>query len=239
MSALRDNPGRLCGFLYLLLLVGPLRLIYIPNVLFVHGDATKTAANIATHETLFRLGMVSEVFGAMVLVFLVLAFYRLFRGVDRNLALQVIILGGVMPALCNLVNVGIDGVVLMLAKGADFLSVFDKPQRDALALVFLRLWGQETTAAETLWGLWLLPLGLLVIRSGFLPRFIGYWLLVNGVAYVAVSLTGLMWPDYEDMVSNIAFPAMLGELVLMAWLAIKGVPQDLVDARARRRVRVA
>ena len=239
MSLLKNNPGRLCGFLYLLLLVGPLRLIYIPTVLFVHGDATKTAANITVHETLFRLGMASEVFGAMVRVFLVLAFYRLFRGVDRNLALQVIILGGVLPACGMLFNVGLDGAVLLLAKGADFLSAFDKSQRDALALLFLRLWGQETTAAETLWGLWLLPLGLLVIRSGFLPRFIGYWLLVNGVAYVALSMTGLMWPDYEDTVSNITFPAMLGELVLMGWLATKGVSQDAVDARARMAASIA
>jgi hypothetical protein len=228
---LTKNPGRIAGFLYLLLLVAPLRMIYIPSALFVHGDATATAANITTHETLFRLGMVSELFCGMVLIFLVLAFHRLFKGMDRYLAMLVIILGGVMPACTNFFNVVNDGAALILVRGADFLSVFDKPQRDALAMLFLRLHGQETVAAEILWGMWLFPLALLVYRSRFLPRFIGVWLILNGLAYVVTSLTGLLLPQYEDLVSTITFPALLGEMALMLWLAIKGVTQDAVDAR--------
>ena len=100
-----------------------------------------------------------------------------------------------------------DAAALMLARGADFLSVFEKPQRDALAMLFLRLHHQEVVAAEIFWGLWLFPLGVLVYRSRFLPRFLGVWLIINGFAYLAMSFTGLLLPQYEDMVSNIAFPA--------------------------------
>src|SRR5882672_5025380 len=159
------NPGRVVGFWYLLLVLGgPLRLIYIPNKLFVHGDAPATASNIAAHERLFRFGMLSDLFGAVVLIFLVLAFYRLFKAVDQRLAALLVIVGGVMPALINFVNVVSDAGALMVARsgsagGADFLSVFDKPQRDALVMLFLRLHHQQIVAAEILWGLWLFPMG--------------------------------------------------------------------------------
>src|SRR2546429_74633 len=112
------NPGRVVGFWYLLLVLGgPLRLIYIPNKLFVHDNAAATASNIAAHEWLFRFGMLSDLLGAVVLIFLVLAFYRLFKGVDRQLAVLLVIVGGVMPALINFVNVVSDAGALMVARG--------------------------------------------------------------------------------------------------------------------------
>jgi hypothetical protein len=89
-------------------------------------------------------------------------------------------------------------------------------------MLFLRLHHQVIVAAEILWGAWLFPLAVLTIRSGFLPRFLGFWLIVNGLAYLAMSLTGLLLPQYEQTVSTIAFPALLGEMVFMLWLVIKG-----------------
>ena len=232
MSSTR-NPGRVAGFLYLLLVVfAPLRLIYIPSKLFVHGNATATANNIVAHELLFRLGIVADLFCGTILIFLVLALYRLLKGVDQNLVVLMVIVGGVLPAAIDFLNVLNDAAALGLVRGADFLSVFDKPQRDALAMLFLRLHHQEIVAAEILWGLWLFPLAILVYRSRFLPRFLGVWLMVNGFAYVIMSSTGLLLPQYEDMVSNIAFPALLGELAFMLWLAIKGAKPQPLDAAA-------
>src|SRR4029077_15465294 len=135
MSSTR-NPGRVAGFLYLLLVVfAPLRLIYIPSKLFVHGNAAATANNIAAHELLFRLGIVSDLFCGTILIFLVLALYRLLRGVDQNLAVLMVIVGGLLPAAIDFFNVVIDAAALLFARGADFLSVFEKPQRDALAML--------------------------------------------------------------------------------------------------------
>jgi len=217
------NPGRVAGFWYLLLvLAGPLRLIYIPSKLFVHGNAAATASNIAAHEWLFRFGIISDLLGPVILIFLVLAFYRLFKGVDQNLAVLVVIFGGVMPALLDLVSVVYDSAALMVVRGPDFLSVFDKPQRDALAMLFLRLSDHQTTAAEILWGVWLLPLALLVYRSRFLPRFLGVWLTINGFAYVLLSFTGELFPQYQDKVFLLSQPALFAELALMLWLVIKG-----------------
>jgi len=226
------NPGRVAGILYLLLLAAPLRLIYIPTKLFVTGNATATANNIAAHQTLFRMGIVADLFCGVVLIFLVLAFYRLFKGVDSYLAVLVVILGGVLPAAIDFFNVLNDAAALILVRGADFLSVFDKPQRDALAMLFLRLHHQEVVAAEVFWGLWLFPLGLLVYKSRFLPRFIGVWLIINCFAYLVLSFIGIFVPHYEATVSNYAFPAQLGELALMLWLVIKGARPQPLEAAA-------
>jgi hypothetical protein len=217
------NPGRVAGILYLLLAVlGPLRLMYIPSKLFVAGDAAATAQNIAAHELLFRLGIVGDLACGVILIFLTLALYRLFEGVSRYLAVLVILLGGLLPATIDFVNTVNDGAALMLIKGADFLSTFDEPQRRTLALLFLRLHHQIIVGAEILWGLWLLPLGLLTYRSGFMPRLIGVWLIVNGVTYVLISLTGLLLPQYEQTFFDSALPALLGEVVFTLWLVIMG-----------------
>ena len=224
------NPGRIAGLWYLLLcLLGPVRLMYIPGKLFVHGDATATVNNIAAHQSLFRFGIVTDLACAVILIFLTLAFYRLFKGVDQYLAVLVVIFGGVMPALIDFVGVVSDFGALTLIRGADFLSVFDKPQRDALAMLFLRLRDHQNTAAEILWGVWLLPLAILVYRSRFLPRFLGIWLTINGFAYIILSLTGTLVPEFQSKVFLFSQPALFGELAFMLWLVIKGARPPAQD----------
>ncbi|MHA6204855.1 DUF4386 domain-containing protein [Dyella soli] len=215
--------ARIAGLIYLLLTIfGPVRLIYIPDTLFVHGDAEATSANIAAHEMLFRLGIASDLACAVILIFLVLALYRLFRGVHDSMAILMVIVGGVMPATLYFVNVVNDGAALMLVKGAEFLSVFDSHQRHALAMLFLRLHGQQVVAAEVLWGLWLFPLAILVLRCGFLPRFLGVWLILNGVAYIVLSIAGTLFPPYDDVIGKYTFPVQFGEVAFMLWILIMG-----------------
>jgi len=165
---------------------------------------------------------VSDLACGVVLILLVMAFYRLFKGVDRNLAMLVVIFGGVMPAILIFVGVVSDAAALMVVRGGELLAAFDKPQQDALAVLFLRLRDHQNTAAEILWGVWLFPLAMLVYRSRFLPRFLGIWLAAGGVAYVILSLTGELVPQYQGMVFVYAQPAFFGELAIMLWLLIKG-----------------
>lgn len=217
------NPGRVAGLWYLLLVIlGPLRLIYIPSKLFVSGNAAATVNNIAAHESLFRIGIATDLACAVILIFLTMSFYRLFKGVDQSLAVLVVIFGGVMPAVIDFVGVVSDLATVMVVHGANFLSVFSKPQQDALAMLFLHLRDHQNTAAEILWGVWLLPLAVLVYRSRFLPRFLGIWLVFNGIAYVVLSLTGVLLPQYYADVFNYGQPAFLGEIAIMLWLVIKG-----------------
>lgn len=217
------NPGRVAGLWYLLLIaLGPLFLIYIPNKLLVRGDAAATVSNIAAHERLFRIGIFTELVAGIILIFLVLAFYRLFKGVDRSLAVLVVILGGVMPAVIYFVNVVNDLGALMVAQGPDFLSAFDKPQRDALAMVFLRLHSYQINASLVLAGAWLFPLARLVYRSRFLPRFLGVWLAIAGLGWLILSMAAILAPQYQERLFSVFQPAFFGEIALTLWLLIKG-----------------
>jgi len=224
MTTLSRN-ARVAGLFYLTLLVAPLRLIYIPSKLIVSGNAAATANNIAAHQTLFRLGILTDLFTAVMAIFVTLAFYRLFKGVDQFLATMMVILGSLMVAPIYFLNTLNDAATLLLARGADFLSVFDKPQREAMAMLFLRLHHHGVVVNEVFWGLWLLPFGLLVYKSRFLPRVLGVWLVLNCFAYLAQSVTGIMWPQYEDVVGNYSFPLLLAELAIMLWLIIMGAKE--------------
>src|SRR5258708_10027513 len=202
--------------------MGSLRGIYTPRKWFGHGNTTPPVSKTAAHEWVFRFGIVAALAGAVVLIFLVLALYRLFEGVDRNLAIQVVIFGGVMPALIYFVGVVSDAGAVGAVLGGTFRSAVEKPQRDALAMMFLKLRDQQTTAAEILWGVWLLPLAALVYKSRFLPRFLGVWLALNGIAYVILSLTGELLPQYQAAVFNYGQPVFFGEVAMMLWLVIRG-----------------
>jgi hypothetical protein len=111
---------------------------------------------------------------------------------------------------------------LVLVRGADFLSIFEKPQRYALAMLFLNLHHHGFVVAEIFWGLWLFPLALLVYRPRFLPRFLGVWLSLAGVAWIILRLTATLLPQNQDKVYSYAQHAFFGEIPFMLWLLIKG-----------------
>ena len=232
MSALSKN-ARVAGLLYILAsVVGLLRLMYIPEALFVRGNATATANNIAAHEALFRWGIVSLLLGSALWIFVPLALYRLLKEVDPTLAVMMVILGSLMQVPLFFVNAVIDAAALLFARSADFLSVFDKPQHDAFVRLFLNLHHQLDLANAIFWGMWLFPFGLLVYKSRFLPRFLGVWLVIACFAWLAFSLTGLLLPAYEDKVLSISQPLALGEVATMLWLAIMGAKGKRLPAAA-------
>jgi hypothetical protein len=225
MTSLSKN-ARVAGILYIIAsVIGFVRLGYLPKALFVHGNVAATANNIAAHESLFRLGLFSELLGGVLWLLVPLALYRLLKGVDGDLAILMVILGSLMQVPLFFVNVVTDAAALPFARGADFLSVFDKTQRDAFVKLFLSLHHQLDLANMIFWGLWLLPFGLLVYRSRFLPRFLGVWLVMACFAWLALSLTGFLLAAYEDTVYTITQPIVLGEVVTMLWLVIMGAKE--------------
>jgi hypothetical protein len=166
-------------------------------------------------------------------IFVTLALYRLFKEVDQGLAILMVILGSLMVTPIFFMNSVNDAAALLFARGGEFLTVFDNTQRDAFAMLFLRLHHYGDLANEIFWGLWLLPFGLLVYRSRFLPGILGIWLMIACFAYLAMSFTGLLFPQWEDKVSNIVQPVMLGEVAIMLWLVIMGAKeQRLVAAKS-------
>jgi len=226
-----SKKARVAGLLYIVSsLFGIVRLIYIPNTLIVDGDASATANNIAGHELLFRFGIVSYLISSTLWIFVTLALYRLLKGVDQTLAVLMVILGGLVIVPIFFVNTANDAAALLFARGADFLSVLDQPQRDAFVMVFLHLHHQLDLVWSITGGLWLIPLGLLVYKSRFLPRILGVWLMIACFGYLALSFTGLLFPAYEDRVWKFAQPVLLAELAFMLWLVIMGTREQRLAA---------
>jgi len=216
------NPGRLAGLLYVVASIpGFFALLYVPGKLIVHGDATATARNIAASEMLFRLGIAAELVAQALFIFVAVALYHLLKGVSQRHALLMLILivSSIPIAFLNEVN---SMAVLALVRGAGFLAAFEKPQRDALAMLFVNLRSYGFDVAEIFWGLWLFPLGLLVYRSGFIPRIFGVLLMLNCVTFPVSSLMSLLLPQYERVVSRWMRPLGFGELAFMFWLLIMG-----------------
>ena len=214
--------ARIAGAIYLsMIITGPFALIYVPSKLIVRGNAAATAENIFAHETMFRLAILADLIGAAIFICLGIALYKLLSGVSKTwagLMIAFVLVSAAVGFLNTLNNIA----ALTLCRGADFLAVFDKPQRDALGMLFVRLHSQGILTNEIFWGLWLFPFGLLVFRSGFLPRFIGVWLMINCFGYVVLSVTALFFPSYYEAAFKWAQPVLFGELAIMLWLLIKG-----------------
>jgi len=214
--------ARVAGLLYLLAsIIGFFCLAYVPGKLIVSGDATATANRIRASETLLRLGIASELIAFTIFIFVVLALYRLFKAVSEKhaVAMATLLLISIPISLLNLLN---EIAALVLVSGASFMSAFEKGQLDALAYMFLRLHGQGFIVAQIFWGLWLFPFGILVIRSGFIPRFLGYLLFIAASGYLASSFTSLLLPSYRHLVDQFAMVLEAGELPIIFWLLIWG-----------------
>jgi Domain of unknown function (DUF4386) len=213
--------ARFAAILYFLnALPAPFALLYVPSVLIVRGNATATANNVRDSETLLRLGMAGELFSSTVVIFAVLAFYSLFKAVSGKhaRAMLVLMLISVPISYLNVLN---DLAALTFARGPEFLAVFDQSQRDALTLFFLRLHSQGFILAQIFWGLWLFPFGILIMRSGFIPRFLGISVIVAGCGYVISSCAILFLPRYAPTISQFAMILEIGELPLI-WMLIWG-----------------
>lgn len=223
--------SRIAALLYFLnSLPAPFALLYVPSVLIVRGDAAATADNVRNSEALLRLGMSVELLSATIGIFAVLAFYRLFKAVSPKHAMAMLVLF-LLSSPISYLNVLNDVAALTLARGPAFLTaVFDKPQLDALVLFFFRLHSQGLALAQIFWGLWLFPFGIAVIRSGFIPRFVGIATIIAGSGYVISSCVSLFLPAAAHGFADLAMILGAGELTFL-WLLIWGArPQPGVTA---------
>jgi hypothetical protein len=213
--------ARRAGALYFLFLIVGLVDLYGFSHFIVPGDASATARNIIAAQLTYRIGILTDFVTLLIFIFLVVSLYNLLKGVDQWYAMLMVLLVsvGVTIGLANLLN---KLAPLILLSGANYLSVFTKPQLDALTLGFLTSNINGDTITGAFWGLWLFPFGILVIKSGFFPRVLGILLMVAGFAYLTSSVTSIVLPSYEHVVSQAAMPLGLGEFPIIFWLLIKG-----------------
>jgi hypothetical protein len=224
--------ARIAGLLYLVNgLTGFFGIVYVPGRLVVSGNTAATAQNILASERLFRLGIVSELICAVEFIFLLWVLYRLLGGVNKTHASLMLILGvAFVPLMCvNLLN---EIAALTLLRGGDFLLALGQPQREAMAMLFLDM-HRYGYVIGWIFGPWLFFFGLLVFKSGFLPRVLGALLIAACFGYLADSLTPLLLPDYANLVGRIAsIPLALGEPGIILWLLIRGAKDQPLPALA-------
>jgi hypothetical protein len=224
--------ARLAGLLYLVNAVtGFFGIIYVPGRLIVSGNATATAHNILGSERLFRLGIASELICAVEFVYLVWVLYRLLGGVNKTHASLMVILGLLLVPVMVLNTLSEIGALVLL-QSADFQSAFDKRQLETMAMLFLDL-HRYGYVVGWIFGLFHFHFGVLVFRSGFLPRILGVLLVAACFGYVADSLTPFLLPGYANLVGRIAgIPLALGEPAIILWLLIMGAKDQPLEAAA-------
>jgi hypothetical protein len=213
-------------------IIAPVGLLYVPGQVVVPGDAAATAERLRTSAWIVRLGIASELAHQAIAVFLVLALYRLFKPVDASLSRQLVALGALVSVPIMFVNALNEIAALALANGGGSLSAFTRPQLDALAYLAMRLHGHGTTIASVFWGLWLFPFGMLVVRSGFIPRVLGILLFVAGGAYLVAAAALLVVTRLAPVVTPITGPLLAAELPIIVWLAFWGArarPAEIVQ----------
>lgn len=226
VNALKKT-ARLAGLLYLIwVITGIYGIMYVPSKTIVPGDAGATAHKIIANEFLFRTGILNDLISITIGVYLLLVLYRLFKQVNKRQArLMVILLIVTFPV--GFIMDAFNMTTLMLFKG-EVMTTFEISQRQDLAMLFLKISGYGTIILEMFWGLWLLPFGLLVYKSGFIPRVLGIFLIVNGISYIIHCSTHLLLPDYQELVFKFSMPLwILGEISIMLWLLIKGVKNNV------------
>lgn len=193
--------------------------LFIRPGMIVSGDAAATVRNIAASAALFRLSLVSDLIRQILLMLLPLTLYKLLKPVDKTVAALMVIfaLVGVSISMLNEIN---HFAVLLLSSGTGYLTVFNADQLNALVMFFLEL-RQYGTYIPQILSIWVLLLGCLVFKSGFLPRILGILLMLGGLCYTASAVLFFLSPNFDATLFGLF--AFIGEALFYLWLLIKGV----------------
>lgn len=224
-----NKTARIAGLLYLLLAIfGGGAEFLVRQSMIVPGDAAATASNILAAEWTFRLGFLAELAGQVVFIYLVMALYSILKPVNRYQAVLMVtfVVIAVTITCLNMLN---QFAALFFLGEPGYLSVFNGEQLQALALLFLNMHKAGYLIAQVFFGLWLLPLGILVYKSGFFPRLLGILLVVACAGYLADVVIYALFPTVDLVLSEFTF---IGELLLLFWLLVKGVNVERWETRA-------
>lgn len=210
--------ARLAGGLYLSLIpLGFFSFVYVPSVVVAREDVRATVRGLLASERLFRLGIVSHLASQVIVVFLLLTLYRLLRGVNRDRALLMLVLGLPCVPVSFLSEVNsLEALRVATGLGGGTLAAAQVPELVALSLDRHR---SAVLLAQVFWALWMLPLAALIHRSGFLPRWLSIPVLIAAAGYLLDSGAHLLAPQAAPISGFTA----LGELPLPLWLLIRGV----------------
>ena len=229
MAMTRATARQIALFYLLMALPGVPSLTYLPSSFVIGGDAAATAQRITESILTYRLIVLGALLSMVFFLILAWSLYHLFEEVDRKQARLLVIFVLVSVAM-GVIDVTLLLAPLALQGSASSLSAFTKAQLDALTLGIFKVRTVLLQVDETFWGLWLLPFGILVIRSGFMPKLIGAFLIVGCFAWLALSATSIVFV-HVHIVEKIAFVLTApGELSVLTWFIVKAVKRQPAEA---------
>jgi hypothetical protein len=223
-----NKTARMAGLLYLIIFItGIFAELYVRNSLIVPGDAVTTVNNIRASESLFRLGFVISLIRQTLLILLPLVLYKLLKPVNKDHASLMVVfaLVSIPIGMLSLLN---QLAALLLLSGAGYSTVFAADQLHAQVMFFLDLQVQGGMISQLL-AVWLLPLGYLIYKSGFLPKFLGALLMIACFGYLIDFAIFFLFPKFNLQISLFTF---WGEMLFPLWLLIKGVNVEQWQKRA-------
>lgn len=225
--------ARIAGLLFLILIItGVFAEFFVRAKIYLPNDAAATVKNIINNERLFRLSIISDMIMIIAFLLFPLFLYSIFKKIHKNLTAIMVI--------CVLISVSIYGInmlnqiaVLLLTSNDTYLSAFEADQLSSLVMFFLKMHANGYFISQIFYGLYLLPLGYMIYKSGILPKIIGIILMLGGIGDLIDFIRYYLFPDYQSIIlNNITIPADLGEFSFCLWLLIMGV-KDLKSPNAR------
>ncbi|GJL91489.1 DUF4386 domain-containing protein [Hyphococcus sp.] len=205
---------------------------FIMGKLVVSGDAVTTASNIMQNESLFRLGVACFFVVMIADVFVAWALYLVLRPVDAHLSLlsaffRLTYTIAQIGVLMNLVK------VLQLGGRPEIYNALTAEAGAAFLYFFLASHQGEFTLTLIFFGIHLLLLGYLIIRSKYLPALIGLLVTVAGAGYLVDGFAEILFDGYGKFgglgLYIVILPALLGEGALCLWLLLRGLNQKKWD----------
>lgn len=218
--------ARLSGFVYLVLIcTGIFGLAYVPSSLIVWDNPAKTVTNIHNADLLFRLGILSEIMCFICFLLLPLLLYRLLSSVSKNAAVLMVAFA-VVSIPVSLLNLTNKINILSLLSSNEFLKLGVTPELSERVMYLLTSFNNGTLIANIFWGIWLFPLGYLVIKSSFIPKIIGLFLMLGCFGYITEFVMRFIF-SMNEIPWFVNMPSALGEFGICLWLLIFGVKERI------------
>ncbi len=216
--------ARIAGLLFLVMVVsGLFAEIFFRQRLIVPNDINLTATNILSNDFSYRIGITSDILMAISYLLTALALFRLLSSVNWNMAATMVVFAsiGCVLLMFNVIN---EIAPLYILSGNDYLNTFTSGQRHSLAMLFYNLYGHGYIIGQIFFSLWVLPLGVLIYKSGFVPKVFGVLFIIETISGLTATLEHFVVPN-GTVETILLLPGVIAELSFMAWLLIRGVKE--------------
>lgn len=227
IKAMKKN-ARLAGLLYFLQIpLGVFGIIYVPKIIAVPGNLPATISNMLQHEFLFRLSIVSAILCALITVATAFYLYKVLKPVNGTIAKMIVVFALLMTPLFMLNELNHIAILLSLKMNTPTILIPDEQIHNMVSF-FMNLHQYGMQIIGIFFGLWLLPMGYLVIKSGYIPKLIGYFLLITCLAYLIDFIVFFLHPTFSVVFSEYTW---LGEVMMVTWLLTKGIKENEYEKR--------